>query len=65
LLNVGRERGCCRLPPPAFSVSVASKGVAGELFVSADSIEVINPLFATLTRGPGSGDSKRVMVAFC
>jgi hypothetical protein len=52
-------------PHPLFFVNVASKGVAGGSFASVDSNEVISPLSATLTRGLGSVDFKRVIDAFC
>jgi hypothetical protein len=41
-----------------FFVSVASKGVAGEIPVSVASKGVISPLSATLMRSLGSVDSK-------
>jgi hypothetical protein len=52
-------------PPPVFFVSVASKGVAGEILVSVASKGVISPLLATLRSGLVSVASKGFSGAFC
>src|SRR5260370_29733322 len=50
-----------RYPPtPMFFVSAHSKGVTGEFSVSADSKEVISPVFSALRRGPRKCRFQRV-----